>query len=193
MLKLRTSLEAQHAKELEELRACHANKLAELQEENKILRAKLDLQTENLSRIRSNNVTVNCLGELTPEVGLLLAKKITEEIFWGGQREIGLALRDLRSDEDKPFYNVKDENRFKLEIRRGDEKVRDDRATKIIKNVEGPVKERIVEVKRELCERRQDPIECASVLDAAADCLDFSNPKKNTPFLKSLSSNQGGA
>ena len=137
----------------------------------------------------NNNITLN-LGELTPEVGLLLAEKITHKEFWEGQRGIGRALRDLRDGEERAFFSVKDENRLKYEVRQGDKKIRDDRAEKIIATVKVPVSEKIGTIQSDLIDGADSNF-AIRIMDQAVDCLGFSTPEGNTRFLQGLSSKNG--
>ena len=189
MLKLKTELEQKHAAEL----ASMTSKITELAQElaqerraHEITLAKLEVQTANVSKQSTTNITVN-LGELTPEVGLLLAEAITPKEFWEGQRGIGRALRDLRDSEERPFYAVKDENRLKYEVWQGGKKLRDDRAEKIIKTVEGPVKKKISAIGNDLVEEADKDF-VGTIMERTRDCLNFASSDQNSKFLQSLSS-----
>jgi len=175
-----------HEREVLALREDYEAKIKDLETKLLVSEAKLELQTANVAKQTTNNITLN-LAELTPELGLLLAEKITQKEFWEGQRAIGRALRDLRDPEDRPFYAVKDENRAKYEVRQGEAMVRDDRAVKIIESVKTPVREKIGTIKSGLIDGA-DPHFATRIMDQAVDCLSFSNSQGNARFLQGLSS-----
>ncbi len=178
-----------HDKELRTVRGLLSDaesRISDLERQLLVTEAKLEVQTANVSKQKTTNITLN-LGELTPAVGLLLAERITQKEFWEGQRGIGKALRDLRDSEDRPFYAVKDENRMKYEVRQGNKKVRDDRAEKIIESVRTPVRERIGGIHVGLIDGA-DPDLAKKITGKLVDCLSFSNPQENVQFLQALSS-----
>ena len=182
------SMESRHAAELNRL----LKRISALETTLLVTRSNLELQTANVAKQISTtdnsvNLTINGLGELTPEVGYLLADTITQAHFWQGQRGIGKGLRDLRDDKQRPFYHVKDENRWKYEIRVGEQKLRDDRAERIIETVERPVKAKIATISTDLM-ASSDDADTQKILERAGDCLRFSDPDQNTKFLQGLAS-----
>ena len=129
---------------------------------------------------------LSALVSLPPEVGLLLADKITAAEFWKGQRAIGHTLRDLRDAEDRPFIKVKDEQRGKYKIKIGEHELRDDQAEKIIAIVEKPVQEKIGAIRNSLYKGAEAGYR-HEVDEAAMKCMGFSDPKSNGKFIKGLS------
>ena len=208
-LKQKKTLEEEHSSEIQNLKEAHLQEVqglkSEIEElkkqialkdhEHDITKAQLQIQTENVVKQTTTtnnvNVTVNNLGELTPELGKLLADKITLKQFWEGQRAIGKTLRDLRDDESRPYFMVKDENRMKYEVREGEELRRDDRAERIIETVKEPVSSKIDTIKSNLISNTKDTSFATRVLDQALDCLNFQHPKENRRFLQGLSSKNG--
>ena len=171
-----------HRKQLE----VAANRIKDLEKELLVSETKVDVLTEARPTNQTNFINVT-LSEFTPEVGVLLANKITKKEFWDGQKGIAHTLRDLRNPDGNPFYWVKDENRFKYEIMQGGQKIRDDTAERIIKSVEKPVREKIGIIRNTLVEGAE-PGYAVEVLDQARKCMNFSDDKKNGEFLRSLSS-----
>ncbi len=177
---------------IQRLEESYEEKIKDLETKLLVSEAKLELQTANVinqTSTTNNNIPLH-LGELTPEVGLLLAEKITQKEFWEGQRGLGRALRDLRDEEERPFFEVKDENRMKYEVRQGDQKIRDDRAEKIIETVKVPVSKKIGTIQNDLIDGADSHF-AVRIMDQAVECLGFSSPDGNTRFLQGLSSKNG--
>ena len=193
-LKIKQELESKHQAELEELRLKYELRIEGLEKELLVCNAQLAVQAENVkasigtTNNQTNNYTIFYLGELTPEVGLLLADKIGTEQFWAGQRGIGRAFRDLRDAEGRKFFEVKDEQRKKYEVREGEQTLRDDDAVKLIKSVEKPVNKKILAISEGLYGDPADTERSKLIMEKTADCLNFSNEDENSKFLKALSS-----
>ena len=134
-------IEAKHRRELLDLEAKHLLVQGKLKEElqrvkemfqkeqtaHAVSEGKLEVQTANvhISMKAPKNQTNIYLANVTPELGELLADKIGMEEFWLGQRGIARKLRSLEDADGKKYYEVKDENRAKLQIVLGGKKVRD--------------------------------------------------------------------
>lgn len=158
---------------------------------------KLELQTETVHkaveapRTTVNNTTNNAnfyLANFTQDVGNLLADNITQEEFWGGQRQIAKKFKSLKDNSGNSFYRVKDENRGKFEISMNGELTRDDRAEKMIQSVKEPVKAKIVVIRDDLYSRAQDAGDGQRVNEQAMKCLQFSDSATNRQFVLELAS-----
>lgn len=170
-------------------------KLADSERERAILDGRLDEQRGNvrisLSKATHTTNNVICsMGELTPDVGRMLASSIGSKEFWDGQRAIGKALSLQQDPQGRPFYSVKDENRRKYEILQGGSRVRDDRGEKIIETIAEPVKEKIKEVsQKEQEEAGENFMRRMAVMEQEIHCNNFVDKKRNAQFLEGLSSN----
>ena len=176
------SYELQEAKE----------QLRELELRAAVSEGKLEVQSRNVQTALEQTGTTNnyniSLGELTPELGLRIAEELTHKEFWQGQPAIADAVRGAEDDDGNPMYATLDRSRHAYEVQLEGQRVRDDKGEKIIKAIEGPVAKKISAISAdELRKYKDDPDQLSLTLKQQKNCMEFSDPKKNSQFRNHLS------